>query len=143
MLRGILSVHVVSTCCLLGLIWFVQLVHYPLLGRVGSPSFAEYEVEHVTRTGWIAAPLMLLELGSLLGLLWLRPPGVPATWLWLNLALLGIIWVSTFLVQVPCHNALTSGFDPVVHQRLVSSNWIRTVGWSVRGLLVFWLLNRP
>lgn len=36
--RGVFSIHLVSTCCMLGLIWFVQLVHYPLMGRVGSPS---------------------------------------------------------------------------------------------------------
>jgi hypothetical protein len=28
---------------------------------------------------------------------------------------------------------LSTGFDPVVHRRLVRTNWIRTAAWTVRG----------
>jgi peroxiredoxin Q/BCP len=43
--------------------------------------------------------------------------------------------MSTAWIQVPCHSELSQRFDAVVHQRLVTSNWIRTVAWTVRGLL--------
>jgi hypothetical protein len=83
---------------------------------------------------------MLIELGTGALLFWTeaevfrRPLFVAA------LILLAVIWLSTFLVQVPLHNALVGGFDPQVHASLVRSNWIRTLAWSVRGLLLFAIL---
>ncbi len=59
--------------------------------------------------------------------------------LWLHLAatlvLVLAIWTSTFAVQVPLHGRLARGFDSVTHRRLVLTNWARTAGWSVRGVL--------
>jgi hypothetical protein len=49
--------------------------------------------------------------------------------------LLGI-HASTFLVQVPLHERLSAGWDAAAHQRLVASNWVRTVLWTVRAVLV-------
>ena len=54
--------------------------------------------------------------------------------------LLAVIWVSTFLIQVPLHGRLTRGFDATRHSALVRSNWIRTVAWSARGALLAWML---
>ena len=51
-------------------------------------------------------------------------------------AVLGI-WASTFFIQVPVHNRLCVAFDADLHGRLVQSNWIRTVLWSVRSVLMF------
>ena len=56
-----LLAHVAATAAMTGLIWFVQLVHYPLFARVGVADFTAYEREHVRRTGLLVAPLMLLE----------------------------------------------------------------------------------
>lgn len=56
-----------------------------------------------------------------------------------GLALVAVIWLSTALLQVPCHELLCVGFDPAVHQRLVWTNWIRTAAWSLRGFLVLWV----
>ena len=58
-----------------------------------------------------------------------------------GLALLAAVWMSTALLQVPCHRKLARGFDPDVARRLVSSNWIRTVCWSLRLLVALGLLD--
>ncbi len=50
-------------------------------------------------------------------------------------------WLSTMILQVPCHEILTLSFDPVVHQKRVSTNWIRTAAWSLRGILVLWMAS--
>lgn len=47
-----------------GVIWFVQVVHYPLFAKVGESAFTTYESLHTIRTGWVVAPMMILELGS-------------------------------------------------------------------------------
>jgi hypothetical protein len=39
-------------------------------------------------------------------------------------------------VQVPLHERLSAGWDAAAHQRLVASNWVRTVLWTVRAVLV-------
>ena len=56
------------------------------------------------------------------------------------MGLLAVIWLSTALIQVPLHQRLGGGFDAEVHSRLVTSNWIRTVAWTLRGLLAVHLL---
>jgi hypothetical protein len=121
---------------MLGVIWFVQVVHYPLFAKTGRADFRSYEQRHTSLTTWVVAPPMLVEGITALLLFWFRPTGVSTWQLSIELAILAIIWLSTSLFQVPCHNVLSQGFEPVVHQRLVRTNWIRTAAWSLRGLLV-------
>ena len=139
--RTVLGTQLLSTLALFGLIWFVQLVHYPLFLRIAPADFPAFEAEHATRTGWIAGPLMVAEFLSALLLLLrsVRPAQIPAAQAWLGAALVGILWLSTFFVQVPLHNQLHQGFQPAVIQRLVATNWLRTAAWTVRAaLIVFW-----
>ena len=82
---------------------------------------------------------MLVEAGTALLLFWFRPAGVSIWLVWAGVILLAGIWMSTALLQVPCHETLAKGFDADVHHRLVSTNWIWTVAWSLRGLLVLWM----
>lgn len=35
---------------------------------------------------------------------------------------------------------LERGFDMVAHRRLVVGNWVRTIGWSMRGVLAILML---
>ena len=52
-----------------------------------------------------------------------------------GMVLVVLIWVSTAALQVPAHKGLTQGFAERAHRRLVATNWLRTVLWSVRGVL--------
>ena len=133
----VLAAHLLVTGAMAGLIWFVQIVHYPLLARVGTGAFAAYETAHMRLTTWVVAPLMLLEL-ALSAFLALRPPPLLPAWMaWLGLALVAVIWTSTAVLQAPCHQRLARGFDRDLWCLLVRSNWIRTAAWSARaGLAV-------
>jgi hypothetical protein len=133
-----------STLAMTGIIWFVQIVHYPLFASVGAENFARYEALHATRTGWVVAPLMLVELATALALLWapLRPATVSAPSAWIAAALVGVIWLSTALLQVPIHSQLAQGYDPDLVSRLVATNWIRTIAWTLRSAIVLrWIWN--
>jgi hypothetical protein len=134
--------HAASTFCMVGLVWFVQHVHYPLFAGVGAHQFAAYAHAHVSRTNPIVGPPMLVEAATALALVALPPPNVPRLLPLLGVALLVVIWLSTSLLQVPRHRELVSGFDASAHRRLVASNWIRTTAWSLRGALVLWMLFR-
>lgn len=130
-----------ATLYMVGLIWFVQLVHYPLFGLVGG-DFVAYERAHVDRTGWVVIPPMLTEAATVVwGVVWALP-GVVVWEAWLGAGVLAGVWGSTFALQVPRHGRLAQGFDAATHRGLVGTNWLRTVGWTARGALVLVWVGR-
>ena len=136
----ILQVHAAATLFMTGLIWFVQVVHYPLFHRVEN-GFADYHRHHVQRTGWVVGPPMLIEAVSA-GWIAVAPPGgVPREAAIAGILLLLAIWLSTALAQSPAHRRLSGGFDAPTIARLVRSNAVRTVGWTLRSVLALWMLG--
>ncbi|QEG41182.1 hypothetical protein [Roseimaritima ulvae] len=140
--RWIVLIQVGATLTMVGLIWFVQLVHYPLMAHVGREHFLKYETEHQRLTTLLVVPLMLSELLSALLLLWCRPEAVDSGLVWTGLLLVIFIWLVTFAVQVPQHERLTISFEAPVHRRLVRGNWLRTAAWTARGLIVLAMLSQ-
>jgi len=138
----ILLVHAASTLFMTGLIWFVQIVHYPLFDGVGRDGFAEYERRHSGATALIVGPVMVVELATAVALVVARPGNVPGWAVWMGTILVAAIWLSTALLQIPEHGTLASGFDAHALRRLVATNWLRTVAWSLRSGLALWLLAR-
>jgi hypothetical protein len=142
MCKELLVVQAAATWFLVGLIWMVQVVHYPLFARVGPAEFPAYHAAHSSLITWVVGPLMLLELCTTLLLLTQWPTSLPGWVAWLGLALLGVIWLTTLLVSVPLHARLAGGFEAQAHALLVGTNWIRTLAWTARGLLSLWALFR-
>ena len=125
-----------------GVIWFVQVVHYPLFAGVGAEAFAVYAARHSTLTTYVVIVPMLIELITALLLVWRRPPELAVWEVWLGLGLVGITWLSTAFLQVPQHTALGAGFNGAAHTTLVMTNWLRTAAWTLRSALVLWWLAR-
>jgi hypothetical protein len=136
----LLLVHAGATWTMVGVIWVMQLVHYPLFAQVGAETYATYQAIHMQRITWIVGPVMLVELGAVSVLAAGYVAAVPALYAWIGAGLLVLIWISTGLVQAPLHGMLTDGFDAQTHTWLVRSNWIRTVAWTLRGILALWML---
>jgi sterol desaturase/sphingolipid hydroxylase (fatty acid hydroxylase superfamily) len=132
----VLVAQAVATLALVGLVWFVQVVHYPLFARVPRDAFPAYEREHARRTTRVVAPLMGVE-GVCAGVLVAAEPGALTV---LGALLVAGIWASTIFVQVPCHRVLEQGWDEAAHRRLVRTNWLRTAMWSARGAVAVALL---
>lgn len=131
----LLLVQLLSTFAMTGLIWFVQVVHYPLFELVQDRRFT---ASHATRTTYVVAPFMLLEIASSMALLrtaW-RPAFVSAGEAWCGGAMVGVIWLSTAFLQVPLHDRLQAQHSLADAKRLVTTNWIRTAAWSIRAALV-------
>jgi hypothetical protein len=137
---ALLSVHLLATAAMVGLIWFVQVVHYPLFARVGPDGFPTYETEHQRRTSWVVGPFMAVEGVSALIVAATLRDEVGLLLPLLGLFLLLVIHASTVLLQVPAHGRLADGADPAVMRRLVTTNWIRTAGWSARGAVAVAML---
>ena len=133
---AVFFVHLLLTIFLCGIIWFVQTVHYPLFRRIGDYEFIDYHRRHKRFTGLLVGPLMVLE-ALTAGLLVLLAPGILTLWPFsAALAFIAVIWLSTFLIQVPLHRAIHIESSPLLLRRLVRTNWIRTGAWTARALLL-------
>jgi len=137
----LLLLHFAATLFMTGLVWFVQAVHYPLLHRVGGAAFTRYETGHSRRTSPVVAPVMFFELGSGAWLALVPPALADPLLMLVNAALLLVVWGSTIALQKPLHRNLVQGFSADSVDRLVSTNWIRTVAWSLRALLLLFVLQ--
>lgn len=122
---------------MMGLIWYVQLVHYPSFSFVSAENFADFHLHHSVKTGLIVMPIMILEITTS-GALWWKEGYLSANAIGFYLVLL--IWASTFFLSVPYHNLLSLGKDVQVIDKLVATNWIRTALWTVKSLLSGWIL---
>ena len=139
---AVLLANVAAAAFMTGVIWLVQLVHYPLMAGWPHDRFGEWESLHRRAIGPVVVPAMLAE-GVAAGLLLVWPPRRGPRWpAWAAAGLLILVWGSTFLVQVPCHERLSAGWDAAVHSRLVAGNWIRTLAWTGRLALLAWLALR-
>jgi hypothetical protein len=140
MANFILCLNLISTWYMVGLIWVVQVVHYPLFANVSAENYIEYQQLHERYITPVVGVPMIIEIVTAILLLSYLPKGVSATWVWVALILLFVVWLSTAFLQVPCHAKLNIAFDADAHRRLVDTNWIRTVCWTLRGVLVAWFV---
>ena len=118
----LLLAHAAATLFMVGIIWFVQVVHYPLFARVGAAGFAAYSATHARLTGLVVGPPMLVEAATAIALVVSTPPKV-SSWLpWVGLVLLAGIWLSTALLESRSYTELGLGFDLSAHR----SSWAPT-----------------
>jgi hypothetical protein len=134
----LLIIQLIASALMMGIIWIVQIAIYPLFGSLAPENFEAYHARYMERVALVIAPIMLIEAASCAASFFLgnkREIFLPST-------LLGIAWLSTAFIQVPRHEALTLATVPA----LVTSNWIRTIAWTLRtgflALLVIRLRHR-
>jgi hypothetical protein len=136
----LLLANLVLTAFLTGLIWFVQVVHYPIFLKVKEADFALFHKAHTTTTSYVVVAPMLLELGLSGWMLLYSFPGFPAWLPWLAFGLVLAVWLVTFQVSVPLHNQLEREYSKAAITRLVNTNWLRTFLWTSRLALLVWML---
>jgi len=118
---------------LLALIWLVQIIIYPGFRRIPSNVFSSYHRWYVTRISIIVFPLMIGEVVVTIRWLMLE---MNSFYSFVAAFLVVIIWLSTFTLQVPIHRRLQTGKDDARIRRLVSTNWIRTIAWTVKAIII-------
>lgn len=89
----LLQAHAGATWFMVGLIWFAQVVHYPLLAGVGPSESVAFQREHMRLTSFVVAGPMLVELGTAVALVWMSGGSLA----WSGLALVAVIWGTTGL----------------------------------------------
>jgi hypothetical protein len=123
------NLHIITTSLLCGVIWIVQIVHYPSFAFINKESFKESMMFHQKKISFIVIPLMALEVLVLVfDEMTYRN--------YLNLLIVGLIWLCTFFIQVPIHNRLLHGYDEFLIKKLAKMNWIRTCLWTLKLVVI-------
>lgn len=131
-------VHLFCFWSMFGVIWVIQMAHYPAFRFISSEQFVEFHQFHSQRITPIVGPLMMTELvsGSLLVF---RHGDSPV--FWINfLGVIGI-FIVTFAVSVPIHNQLSSGKNSAAIEKLILTNWLRTGIYSLRAIILIVLVG--
>jgi len=136
--------HVVATWFMVGLIWTIHVVHYPLFAEVGDAAYVGFQAAHVDRIGpLLAVPWAIEGLTAAVILFGAvtshdRSFLVPAV---LGAAALGVVLVVSGFWSAPAHGELADGFDPDVHARLMTADLVRTLAWTIRGGCAVWMAS--
>lgn len=140
-IRLIAIVHLASTLFMVGLIWTIHYVHYPLFANVGEATYVEFQRSHVERIGKLLALPWLTEGVTLLALIALALFGsyrhlrIPAL---INGIAMAVVLVISGFWSAPAHAHLADGFDAAIHDRLMTANLVRTLAWTVCGVCAVW-----
>ena len=116
---------IIINSILVGVILMTQILSYPLLLKLSKSDFYDYYNSYTKRISFIVIPLMIFEvllsiiLNTILNNFYLFASNI----------LLLIIWGSTFFIQVPIHNKLSSNHSYSLINKLIFTNWIRTIAW--------------
>ena len=123
---------IIANSILVGVILMTQIISYPLLSKVKKTNFSYYYNSYTRRISIIVVPLMIFEvLFSIAINITFDNAYIAAS----NI-LLFIIWGSTFFVQVPIHNKLSFGYSSLLINKLIITNWIRTIAWLCKLIVV-------
>lgn len=131
--------HAAITWLLAGLIWTIQLVHYPLFLDVGTDRFSAYHRRHMLRISLLILPLVAAE--AVLAVALVRGSHRNDRLSWIGLALIIINAAATALIHAPLHVRLEKGRDEKLLRRLTLPNWIRTIAWSARAILALAIIR--
>jgi len=132
--------QVVGSVGMFGVIWMVQVVHYPLMRFVSGEQFAHFETAHRIRISWVVGPLMAVEGVCVLAFLFAPPAGLPWWLPWVGAGVEAIAIGTTVFISAPLHERLNTHFDTATLDRLVATNWIRTVAWTGRAAVAIAML---
>ena len=129
-----LILHLIATSVMVGVIWVVQLVHYPSFHFVELKQYTAFQRFHMSRISYVVIPAMLTELFTLI-LIVISMDKID-TLVVVSAILLIFIWLMTAVFFSGVHQKLTLGYDQTVVDKLVKLNWGRTLLWTMRLLLI-------
>ena len=130
----LLLLHFMASSIMVGVIWVIQLVHYPSFNYIEKQRYSNFQSFHMMRISYVVIPVMLIELLTLVLLIYSMDQ------INIELVLSGIIllliWVITAIFFSGAHQKLTLGYDKSVVRDLIKMNWSRTLLWTFRLILL-------
>jgi len=130
----LILLHFMASSIMVGVIWVIQLVHYPSFHFVDKLRYPNFQSFHMTRISYVVIPVMLTELITLILLFYTMDD--MNILLVLSAIMLFSVWVITAVFFSGAHQKLTLGYDKSVVDGLIKMNWLRTLLWTFRLILV-------
>lgn len=125
--------QIIADSGLFVLICLVQGIIYPSFDYLEKANFKTWHFRYTRLIGFIVVPLILLQVGVELCHALVTDPR------WWRALLIGLVLITTFSLSVPCHKKLQSmGKSVVIIRKLVLTNWIRTLVWTILFLQTLW-----
>ena len=131
----VLIAHLIFSSVMTGVIWVIQIVHYPSFHFIEKELYTAFQRFHMNKISIIVIPIMLAEL--ITGIMLLFDKSSKSHFLTISLIMLILIWAITGAFFSKAHNKLIIGYQELVVNQLVVMNWIRTLLWTLR---LFFLL---
>jgi len=119
---------------MVGVIWIIQLVHYPSFHFIERNQYTTFQRFHMSRISYVVIPAMVTELFTLI-LIIISIDQVNLIIL-ASALLLIVIWLMTAVFFSGVHQKLTLGYDQAVVEKLIKLNWGRTLLWTLRLLII-------
>ena len=130
----VLLVHLTFTSIMTGVIWVIQIVHYPSFHFIEKELYTAFQKFHMNKISIIVIPIMLAEL--ITGIMLFLDKSSKSPFLTISIIILVLIWLITGVFFTKAHNELIAGYQELVVNQLVAMNWIRTLLWTLRLLLL-------
>ena len=126
--------HLIFTSIMTGVIWVIQIVHYPSFHFIEKELYTAFQKFHMNKISIIVIPIMLAEL--ITGIMLFLDKSSKSPLLTISIIILVLIWLITGVFFTKAHNELIAGYQELVVNQLVAMNWIRTLLWTLRLLLL-------
>ena len=126
--------HLIFTSIMTGVIWVIQIVHYPSFHFIEKELYTAFQKFHMNKISIIVIPIMLAEL--ITGMMLFLDKSSKSPFLIISFVILVLIWLITGVFFSKAHNELMKGYQELVVNQLVVMNWIRTLLWTLRLLLL-------
>ena len=130
--------HLICTSIMTGVIWVIQIVHYPSFHFIEKELYTAFQKFHMNKISIIVMPIMLAEL--ITGIMLFLDKSSKSPFLTISIIILVLIWLITGVFFTKAHNELIAGYQELVVNQLVAMNWIRTLLWTLRLLLLTWFV---
>ena len=132
-----LMIHIISTSIMVGVIWVIQLVHYPSFKYVNESDYINFQKYHMSNISYIVFPVMFTELITALIILFF---GEKSLFFVLSLICLFLIWVITGVLFTKYHSILKEGKDLMIIEKMIKANWIRALLWTMRLIMILFVI---
>ena len=137
MFDDLLTTHLISTSIMVGVIWVVQLVHYPSFKYVNESDYVIFQKYHMSNISYIVFPVMFTELITAILILFF---GEESLFFMLSLICLFLIWVITGVLFTKYHSILKEGKDLKIIKKMIKANWIRALLWTMRLIMILFVI---
>ena len=134
---SMLFLHILSTAIMVGIIWVIQIVHYPSFHYIDKNRYVSFQNFHMNKISYIVIPFMSIEAISGIILLYDDQSVIFI----ISLIILLVIWTLTAFYFARTHQLLANGYKKDIVRKLVQANWVRTGLWTLRLLILITYLD--